>query len=154
MAEGERGFATGEGNHSPLEGQARLKNEGLSARQGCKPAVAPVGGQSQLKKEELLESSPHRISFRTNRSASATPPQGGNGFLTPRVDVIYPQGGSIVRRRPKGKGFRRGVELPEEEKIYRVRPRGSPVEKARYLILTQKADAAPPLRIPAQSAKR
>ena len=36
----------------------------------------------------------------------------------------------------------------------RVRPRGSPVEKARYLILTQKADADPPLRIPAQSAKR
>ena len=35
----------------------------------------------------------------------------------------------------------------------RVRPRGSPVAKARYLILTQKADAAPPLRIPAQSAK-
>ena len=35
----------------------------------------------------------------------------------------------------------------------RVRPRGSPVEKARYLILTQKAYTAPPLRIPAQSAK-
>ena len=37
---------TREEKHSPLEGQARLKNEGLSARQGRKPAVALVGGQS------------------------------------------------------------------------------------------------------------
>ena len=44
--------------HSPLEGQARLKNEGLSARKGRKPAVAQVGGQSRPKREGLLETCP------------------------------------------------------------------------------------------------
>ena len=42
-------------NYSPLEGQARLKNEGLSARQGRRPAVAPVGGEFRLRKEEFFQ---------------------------------------------------------------------------------------------------
>ena len=72
---------------SSIVGEINSPHEGESARQGRKPEVAPVGGRHRAKRLSNAGMSPHRISPRSKRSASATfppalvgnDPQGGSG---------------------------------------------------------------------------